>query len=90
MIDAKGLRGESTYDGAMAVLNPLGFSDLVETPERIHQIVGILAQSMQVPEEGLLQFTFAHACLSASWAMETSNFSSNRALGIARLIEPML
>ena len=90
VIDAKGLRGETTYDGAMAVLNPLGFSDVVETPERIHHIVGILAKSIQVPEERLLQFTFAHACLSASWAMETSNFSSSHALGIARLIEPML
>jgi len=90
VIDAKGLRGETTYDGAMAVLNPLGFSDVVETPERIRQIAGILAQFMEVPEERLLQFTFAHACLSASWAMETSNFSSNRALRIARLIEPML
>ena len=90
VIDAKGLRGETTYDGAMAVLNPVGFSKLVEMPERICQIVGILAASMHVPKKRLLQFTFAHACLSASWAMETSNFSSSRALRIARRIEPML
>lgn len=89
-IDAKGLRGETTYDGAMAVLNPLGFSDLVETPKRIRKIVSILARKLGVSDKRLLQYTFAHACLSASWSLETSNFSSGRALRIARLIEPML
>ena len=89
-IDAKGLRGETTYDGAMAVLNPLGMDALVENPERIRAIVRILSAKLGVNDRRLLRYTFAHACLSASWSMETPNFSSSRALRIARTIEDML
>ena len=90
VIDAKGLRGETTYDGAMAVLNPKGVDALTETPERIRAIAGILAAKMDVSAERLLRYTFAHACLSASWSMETPTFSSSHALRIARTIERML
>ena len=89
-IDAKGLRGETTYDGAMAVLNPKGVDELVESPERIRTIVRILAEKMNVSDCRLLRYTFAHACLSASWSMETPIFSSARALRIASQIERML
>ena len=90
VIDAKGLRGETTYDGAMAVLNPMGLDALTETPERISRIVSILAGKMGVSDRRLLSYTFAHACLSASWSMETPVFSSSHALRIAGIIEGML
>jgi streptomycin 6-kinase len=89
-IDAKGLLGETTYDGAMAVLNPMGFDTLTEQPERIQKMTEVLADRMQVSHLRLLRYTFAHACLSASWAMESSIFSSSHALRIARTINDML
>lgn len=89
-IDAKGLRGETTYEGAMAVLNPQCAGELVATPERIAQICAILANRLGVSKTRLLRFTFAHVCMSASWAMETDAFSSSRALKVARLIQQML
>ncbi|MEM7710642.1 MAG: aminoglycoside phosphotransferase family protein [Pseudomonadota bacterium] len=89
-IDAKGLRGETTYDGAPAVMNPNGVDHLIESPERIRSIVAILAESMGVSDQRLLRYTFAHACLSASWSMETVTSSSPHALKMARIIEPML
>ena len=89
-IDAKGLRGETTYDGAMPVLNPQRAGALIETPERIQRTSAILAEKMDVSETRLLRFTFAHACLCACWSMETPAFSSARALRIARIIEQIL
>ncbi|MEL6921850.1 MAG: aminoglycoside phosphotransferase family protein [Pseudomonadota bacterium] len=89
-IDAKGLLGETTYDGAMAILNPMGFDTLTEQPERIQKFTEVLADSMKVCDLRLLRYTFAHACLSASWAMETPIFSSSHALRIARTIKHML
>ena len=89
-IDPKGLIGETTYDGAMAVLNPMGFDGLTEAPDRVAGMVRILAEQMAVPEDRLLCFAFAHACLSASWSMETPAFSSSHALRMARVIEGML
>ena len=90
VIDAKGLRGETTYDGAMAVLNPQGYDALTEAPERIQTITEILSAKMGVSKTRLLRFTFAHACLSASWSMETQAFSSAHALRMARAIWPMI
>ncbi|MEM1274039.1 MAG: aminoglycoside phosphotransferase family protein [Pseudomonadota bacterium] len=89
-IDAKGLRGETTYDRAMAVLNPQSHDALVMAPDRIAAITETLAHALNVGARRLLQFTFAHACLCACWSMETSTFSSDRALSMARIIERML
>ncbi|MEL6572398.1 MAG: aminoglycoside phosphotransferase family protein [Pseudomonadota bacterium] len=89
-IDAKGLRGETTYDGAMAVLNPMNAGVTIDAPDRIQRIISILAAKMDVSPDRLTRFTFAHACLSASWLLETDTFSSNRALQIAQVIEGLI
>lgn len=89
-IDAEGLRGETTHDGAMVVPDPKGVDGLVEAPERIRGIVAILAGTMGVRDRRLMRFAFAHACLGAGWSMETEIFSSAPALRMARIIEPML
>lgn len=90
VIDPKGLLGETTYDGAMAILNPQGHDALTEAPERIAGIARILAGALNMPVRRLLRFTFAHACLAAAWSMESAHFSSAHALRIARSLEQML
>lgn len=89
-IDAKGLRGETTYGGAMAVLNPMNAGVAIDAPDRIERVISILAAKMDVSPDRLTRFTFAHACLSASWLLETDTFSSNRALEIAQVTEGLI
>lgn len=88
-IDPKGLRGETTYDAAMAVLNPKGLGDFIETPARIGTMVKTLAKYLNVCDRRLLRYTFAHACLSAAWCLETDTFSSRQALRMARTMDRM-
>ncbi|MCT7375828.1 hypothetical protein N5A92_12375 [Chelativorans sp. EGI FJ00035] len=72
-IDAKGLLGEPAYDAANLFNNPLERMDLRENPARAAALARILARALEHDATTLLQYGFAHACLSAAWYTEGGN-----------------
>ena len=88
--DPKGLVGERTYDCANTLCNPFPYSDgLVHNERRLLTNAAILADALDIELSRLLAFTFAYACLSASWFLD-DNSADNAAwvLRVATLIEP--
>ncbi|MGB1289214.1 MAG: aminoglycoside phosphotransferase family protein, partial [Aggregatilineales bacterium] len=87
--DPKGLFGERTFDAANTLCNPVGMPDLVKDEARLLKNADILAETMEMDRDRLLQFTFAYACLSAVWSAEDEQ-SSDLALAVAHMLEKHL
>jgi streptomycin 6-kinase len=88
--DPKGLVGERAYDCANALCNPFrrqsGRDELVHDEGRLLAAAGILADALKIDRARLLQFTFVHACLSATWALNNHDPDrARRALDVAAL-----
>jgi streptomycin 6-kinase len=66
--DPKGVYGEKTYDAANVLCNP--FAEVANSEDRLLRISKILADKMQLEHSRVLQFVFAHACLSVCWSIE--------------------
>ncbi|MBK9121901.1 MAG: 3'-kinase [Chloroflexi bacterium] len=93
--DPKGLVGERTYDCANTLCNPFrgqpGYDPLVHNEQRLLTNAGILADTLGIEFRRVLAFTYAYACLSASWSLDARAESHARwALNIAQIIEPHL
>lgn len=88
-IDPKGVYGERIYDATSTVLNAHGVDPLIEDPARIRRTIDSLAGALGVDPVRLLRFTFAGACLSASWSIEDEENPAH-ALKMAGIMEPML
>lgn len=88
-IDPKGIIGERTYDCANTLCNPPNALDIVLNQDRILANARILADAIDTDLQRVLHFTFAYACLSASWTLEDGGDAS-ATLEIARLILPHL
>jgi streptomycin 6-kinase len=84
-IDPKGLYGERTYDAANTLFNPFGMDELVLNEARLLKNAEILARSMKINMQRLLQFTFAYSALSASWSLE-DNQNPAIALKIGKIL----
>lgn len=87
--DPKGLIGERTYDAANTLRNPDGLPDVILNEARLLKHAGILADVMGGDVSRLLVFVFVHACLSASWNLE-SGLNADGDLRLAALVEPHL
>jgi streptomycin 6-kinase len=92
-LDPKGLVGERTYDCANTLCNPVRpqrkTDELVHDELRLLTHAGILADALALERERVLQFTFAYACLSASWSLRIHDEEAAQwALGIGRLLQP--
>jgi streptomycin 6-kinase len=86
--DPKGVVGERTYDCANILCNPVMF-ELVHNETRLLTNAAILADTLAIDLPRVLAFTYAYACLSASWSLligaeEMAQWS----LKIAAIIEP--
>ncbi len=68
--DPKGVLGERTFDVANTLCNPDDVPDLVRSETRLLRNAEILARGMGLELLRVLQFTFAYACLSASWSLD--------------------
>lgn len=89
--DPKGVSGERTYDCANTLCNPPSAVELVHNEGRLLKIAGILAQQMALEESRVLAYTFAYACLSASWSLDIGHEAeAEYAFKVARIIEPHL
>jgi streptomycin 6-kinase len=64
--DPKGLFGERTYDCANTLCNPV-MPELVHNETRLLTNAAILADTLALDLSRVLAFTYAYACLNASW-----------------------
>jgi len=87
--DPKGVYGERTFDCANTLCNPIHMPELVTNQDRLLSNANILATELNIDLNRVLAFTFAYACLSASWTAEDGN-EPTLALAVARIIEPHL
>lgn len=69
-IDPKGLLGDPAYDTANMFYNPLSRDDLRLDPLRIRAMAARLGLAVNRDPRAILQWAFAHACLSSSWHLE--------------------
>ncbi len=88
--DPKGVVGERTYDCANTLCNP-PISGIVHNEARLLTNAAILADALGLDLSRLLAFTYAYACLSASWSLRIGADDMVKwALGVAVIIEPHL
>jgi streptomycin 6-kinase len=91
--DPKGLLGERTYDCANTLCNPV-MPELVHNETRLLANAAILADSLDLDLARVLAFTYAYACLNASWwlRIEADDAAAiiEWSLKVARIIEPHL
>ncbi len=64
--DPKGLIGERTYDCANTLCNPV-MPELVHNEARLLTNAVILADTLAIDLQRVLAYTYAYACLNASW-----------------------
>jgi len=64
--DPKGLVGERTYDCANTLCNP-EMTELTHNETRLLTNAAILADTLALDLSRVLAFTYAYACLNASW-----------------------
>jgi streptomycin 6-kinase len=88
--DPKGLVGERTYDCANTLCNPV-YPELVHNEARLLTNASILADMLALDLGRVLAFTYAYACLNASWWLHLGGDEIVRwALNVAEIVEPHL
>ena len=88
--DPKGLVGERTYDCANTLCNPV-MPELVHNETRLLTNAAIMADRLSLDPWRVLAFTYAFACLNASWWLELGGSDIVQwALNVAAIIEPRL
>lgn len=88
--DPKGLLGERTYDCANTLCNPV-LPVLVHNERRLLTTAAILAEMLGLERWRVLAFTYAYACLNASWWLELGGGDIvNWMLTVAEIVEPHL
>ncbi len=89
--DPKGLVGERTYDCANTLCNPV-MPALVHNEARLLTHAAILADTLALALPRVLAFTYAYACLNASWWVRSGDGDEivQWSLKVARIIEPHL
>ena len=87
--DPKGLVGERTYDCANTLCNP-AMPELVHNETRLLTNAAILADTLALDLSRVLAFTYAYACLNASWWSESAGAQDmvQWSLEIAAIVEP--
>lgn len=88
--DPKGLLGERTYDCANTLCNPV-MPELVHNERRLLTNGAILADMLGLDLWRVLAFTYAYACLNASWWLQLGGDDLVRwSCTVAEIIEPHL
>ncbi|HMO58861.1 MAG TPA: aminoglycoside phosphotransferase family protein [Roseiflexaceae bacterium] len=88
--DPKGIVGERTYDCANTLCNP-PIPELVHNETRLLATAAILADALELDVWRVLAFTYAYACLNASWWLRLGGDDIVQwSLKVATIIEPHL
>jgi streptomycin 6-kinase len=86
--DPKGLIGERTYDCANTLCNPV-MPELVHNETRLLTNAALLADMLKLDLWRVLAFTYAYACLNASWWLQLGGSDIVQwHLKVAEIIEP--
>lgn len=89
--DPKGVVGERAYDCANTLCNPV-MPELVHNEARLLTNAAILADTLALDLERVLAFTYAYACLNASWWLRIDASNAEEivqwSLKVAGIIEP--
>lgn len=86
--DPKGLVGERTYECATMLCNPV-VPALVHNERRLLTNAAILADALSLDPWRVLAFTYAYACLNASWWIDLGRSDIVQwHLNVAAIIEP--
>ena len=86
--DPKGLLGERTYDCANTLCNPV-MPELVHNERRLLTNAAILADTLALEVSRVLAYTYAYACLNATWWLRLGGDDIVEwALKVAVIIEP--
>jgi streptomycin 6-kinase len=86
--DPKGVVGERTYDCANTLCNP-PMTEIVHNETRLLKNATILADELGLDLKRVLAFTYAYACLNASWSLRIGAEEMVQwSLKVARIIEP--
>jgi streptomycin 6-kinase len=83
-IDPKGLIGESTYDYANTLENPIRHPDVVLSTGRLRRQAEVIAEVAGIELRRMLEFTFAFAALSERWGVEDGN-ATGYALAVSKI-----
>ncbi len=91
--DPKGLVGERAYDCANTLCNPV-MPELVHNEARLLTNAAILADTLAIDLGRVLAFTYAYACLNASWWLRSDAEPAQEiiewSLKVATIVEPHL
>lgn len=89
--DPKGLIGDRAYDCANTLCNP-AMPNLVHNQTRLLTNAAILAESLAIDLSRVQAFTYAYACLNASWwlRIDPDDTIVQWSLKIASIVEPRL
>lgn len=89
--DPKGVVGERTYDCANTLCNP-AMTEIVHNETRLLTHAAILADALAIDLSRVLAFTYAYACLNASWWSRSIGAEDivQWSLDVAMIIEPHL
>ncbi len=71
-IDPKGLFGDPHYDVANLFANPIGATDLLYDPARVSALALMLAETLNLNRNRILQFVIAYAGSSIAWSLNTA------------------
>lgn len=85
--DPKGILGERSYDVANALLNPFSLPYYVHDEARLLRHAHLYATALEQAPARIIDYAFAHACLSASWSRD-SDTDDHHSLQTARLLAP--
>jgi streptomycin 6-kinase len=87
--DPKGVVGERAYDCANALCNP-AMPEIVHNEARLLTQAAILADALEIDLSRVLAFTYAYACLNASWWSRGTGAEDavQWSLDVATIIEP--
>ena len=91
--DPKGLIGERTYDCANSLCNPV-MPELVHNEARLLATAAIFADTLALDLQRVLAWTYAYACLNASWWLHIKADNAEEIvqwfLKVAQILEPHL
>ena len=86
--DPKGVVGERTYECANTLCNP-AMPEIVHNETRLLTNAAILADTLAIDLSRVLAFTYAYACLNASWSLRIGAEDMVQwSLKVAVIIEP--
>ncbi|WP_413287938.1 aminoglycoside phosphotransferase family protein [Bdellovibrio sp. HCB337] len=84
--DPKGFIGDPCYEIATILKNPWDFPEISENEKLCIERANMFADSLKLPVQRILEFSFVHMCLSAMWAIQDGQDYSHQ-MKIAQFLE---